>query len=352
MQRLLTYIIFTVSLFSQANLKAQNITGVWEGIMSDERIQINIEQKKNELCGFTYDYVLRSRNDHCKAKFEGFYDPKKESWFISGTDFIENSGNHVLMIIQLWRDEEDGRNVLHGTVKLKSMFSSLFDGSSGETFMVRRVSKVPNKMPADVPLCFPPPPKKQTSTPVPKTNTPAPKPIVPKTIVPKPVAPKPKTTQPPTAKPPATAPVKIDTLKVQPPISKTPVVIKKENSPALRRMAERKQTEQSRLEIDVDRLNLKLYDNGVVDNDTVSVFYNGRLLVSKQRLSEEAIELNVELDEGKTIHEFTLFADNLGSIPPNTALIVVTAGKKRFELRSKASMEENAVLIFEYKKKE
>jgi hypothetical protein len=73
--------------------------------------------------------------------------------------------------------------------------------------------------------------------------------------------------------------------------------------------------------------------------------------VSKQRLSETPIELNIDLDEGKTLHEFTMFAENLGSIPPNTALIVVTAGNKRYELRSKASLEENAVLLFEYKTK-
>ena len=44
-----------------------------------------------------------------------------------------------------------------------------------------------------------------------------------------------------------------------------------------------------------------------------------------------------------------MYAENLGSIPPNTALIVVTAGDKRYELRSKASLEENAVLVIEYK---
>jgi hypothetical protein len=44
-----------------------------------------------------------------------------------------------------------------------------------------------------------------------------------------------------------------------------------------------------------------------------------------------------------------MFAENLGSIPPNTALIVVTAGTKRYELHSSASLEENAVMLFEYK---
>ncbi len=116
-------------------------------------------------------------------------------------------------------------------------------------------------------------------------------------------------------------------------------------------MARRRQNEQSRLEVSVKKINLKLYDNGVVDNDTVSVFYNGKLLVSHQRLSESPIIINLDLEEGVTEHSITLYAENLGGIPPNTALIVVTAGDKRYELRSKASLEENAVLVFDYRPK-
>jgi hypothetical protein len=111
----------------------------------------------------------------------------------------------------------------------------------------------------------------------------------------------------------------------------------------------RKQTTQSKLVINTNQINLKLYDNGVVDNDTISIFYNGRLLVSHQRLSEKAVELNITLDEKTSVHEITLFAENLGGIPPNTALVVITAGDKRYELRSSASLEENAVLVFEYR---
>ena len=58
-----------------------------------------------------------------------------------------------------------------------------------------------------------------------------------------------------------------------------------------------KQSEQSRLEVDVKRINLKVYDNGVVDNDTVSIFYNGKLLLSHQRLSETPIIIDLNLDE-------------------------------------------------------
>ena len=92
---------------------------------------------------------------------------------------------------------------------------------------------------------------------------------------------------------------------------------------------------------------LKLYDNGVVDGDTVSVYYDGKLLIDKQRLSEKPIEVTLELKDND-LHELTMFAENLGGIPPNTALIVVTAGSKRYELRSSADLKKNAVLLFQY----
>jgi hypothetical protein len=58
--------------------------------------------------------------------------------------------------------------------------------------------------------------------------------------------------------------------------------------------------------------------------------------------------IDLELDKDQPLHQITLFANNLGSIPPNTALIVVTAGDKRYELHAKSSLQENAVLVFEY----
>jgi hypothetical protein len=49
------------------------------------------------------------------------------------------------------------------------------------------------------------------------------------------------------------------------------------------------------------------------------------------------------------VNELVLFAENLGSISPNTAVVIVTAGNKRFELYSKADLQQNAVLKFIYK---
>ena len=117
------------------------------------------------------------------------------------------------------------------------------------------------------------------------------------------------------------------------------------------KITDRKNTVFSRIPVSVKNITLNIFDNGTVDGDSISVYYNNKLLVSNRRLSTKPITVNLLLDDKATQHEIVLFANNLGSIPPNTALIVVTAGKQRFELHSSASLTENAVLVFEYKPK-
>jgi hypothetical protein len=44
-----------------------------------------------------------------------------------------------------------------------------------------------------------------------------------------------------------------------------------------------------------------------------------------------------------------LFANNIGTIPPNTALIILIAGKKRYEVHASYDLSTNAKIIFQYK---
>jgi hypothetical protein len=45
-----------------------------------------------------------------------------------------------------------------------------------------------------------------------------------------------------------------------------------------------------------------------------------------------------------------MFADNLGTIPPNTALMIVTDGDKQHEIRLSSSFEKNATIRIRRKK--
>jgi type IV secretory pathway VirB9-like protein len=43
-----------------------------------------------------------------------------------------------------------------------------------------------------------------------------------------------------------------------------------------------------------------------------------------------------------------MYADNLGRIPPNTALMVITAGKKKYEIRLASTEQKTAAVKFIY----
>jgi hypothetical protein len=105
------------------------------------------------------------------------------------------------------------------------------------------------------------------------------------------------------------------------------------------------------IEVDGDTLKVDLYDNGEVDGDSISIFFNKQLLASSLLLSERSIHFDLLLDSTKSVNELSMFADNLGSIPPNTALMMVTAGKNKFELRLTSNLQTNGTIRIKRKKK-
>ncbi|HEY0676778.1 MAG TPA: hypothetical protein VGD17_00780 [Chitinophagaceae bacterium] len=100
-------------------------------------------------------------------------------------------------------------------------------------------------------------------------------------------------------------------------------------------------------QLDTSYIKIDIYDNAEIDNDTVSVFLNNTLLLYKKRLTDKALTLSVSAFPG-TEYELMMYAENLGSIPPNTALMVITSGKKRYELRVASSEQKSAVVKFVY----
>ncbi|MDB5192759.1 MAG: hypothetical protein JWQ96_2322 [Segetibacter sp.] len=103
------------------------------------------------------------------------------------------------------------------------------------------------------------------------------------------------------------------------------------------------------IEVDADSLKVSLYDNGDVDNDTISFFYNRKLISAKQMLSTKALTYTLPLDT--TINEISMFAENLGTIAPNTALAIIYAGEERFELNMTSNFIKNAAIRFRRKPK-
>lgn len=97
-----------------------------------------------------------------------------------------------------------------------------------------------------------------------------------------------------------------------------------------------------------DSVHIEMYDNGEFDNDTISVIYNGKLVAFKQLLqTNKPISFYVKVDRDDKKNEMIFFADNLGLIPPNSALMVITDGEgKRTEVSVTNDMAHNAVIYF------
>jgi hypothetical protein len=98
------------------------------------------------------------------------------------------------------------------------------------------------------------------------------------------------------------------------------------------------------LEVDNDTLRLELFDNGQIDGDSVSVFLNNRLLLDKSMLDITGLKLTIRIDTSLPYDELAMFAHNLGNFPPNSALLVLYDGKKRYEIFLNSTLNSTATI--------
>ncbi|HRN57899.1 MAG TPA: hypothetical protein PLL71_15680, partial [Agriterribacter sp.] len=98
-----------------------------------------------------------------------------------------------------------------------------------------------------------------------------------------------------------------------------------------------------------EEFKVDFYDNGEIDGDTISVFYNNKLLLSRQRLTDKPLSLKLKFDTTREENELVMYADNMGAIPPNTALMVVTVAGKRHEVYITSTEKSSGTIRFRRK---
>jgi hypothetical protein len=136
-------------------------------------------------------------------------------------------------------------------------------------------------------------------------------------------------------------------------VTPTQVAEKKEAQqaePVVTQFAERKPFLLKEIEVVSDSIRLTLYDNGDIDGDTVSVFYNKVPILKHQGLDVQGVNIYLYLDSTIDVHEVSLFAETMGSIPPNTALMIITDGVNRYELFSTSNLSLNGTVRIRRKK--
>jgi len=116
----------------------------------------------------------------------------------------------------------------------------------------------------------------------------------------------------------------------------------------LTRTAESAFKEIPEIKVDTGIIRLDFYDNAQVDGDSITVLVDKKVVLAHQRLSAKPITTFIKIDLDNTFHEVEMVAENLGSIPPNTAILIITAGKKRYLLSLSSTDSKSAMVRFVY----
>ena len=104
------------------------------------------------------------------------------------------------------------------------------------------------------------------------------------------------------------------------------------------------------IEIESDSVRISFYDNGDIDGDSISVFINKTPVLTHQALSEKALNMYLAMNQETSNTEVSMFAENLGKFPPNTALMVISDGAKRHEVFLSSSLTQNSAVVLKRKK--
>ncbi len=92
-----------------------------------------------------------------------------------------------------------------------------------------------------------------------------------------------------------------------------------------------------------DSVMIKIYDNGVIDGDVISLIINGTIIFDKVKLT--ASPLNYALKSiNNSQFQIECYADNLGEIPPNTGLITISSATKSSEILFSSDLKKSAAI--------
>ena len=102
--------------------------------------------------------------------------------------------------------------------------------------------------------------------------------------------------------------------------------------------------------VDTGTIRLDFYDNATIDGDSITVLVDKKVVSTHQLLSAKPITAYVTIDLNNPFHEVEMVAENEGTIPPNTALLIVTAGAKKYQLFLTSTKTKSAMIRILYDK--
>jgi len=119
---------------------------------------------------------------------------------------------------------------------------------------------------------------------------------------------------------------------------------------SLSRVKESAFKEVPEIAVDTGTIRLDFYDNATIDGDSITVLVDKNVITTHQLLSAKPITTYVTIDLNQTFHEIEMVAENEGGIPPNTALLIITAGNKKYQLFLTSTKTKSAMIRILYDK--
>jgi hypothetical protein len=352
-----------VLVFSSFSSGAQNITGIWRGYfftdLNDQyKFEIQIKQNPQKgVSGVSYSYLTTVF--YGKATLTGYFNTSSKTALVQEIKTVElrMSGGSVACIMKLLMNySKSGKEeFLEGTYTSKYEHSDKRYGiTKGEScgngkVYLRKV--VTSDFYVEPFLRNNPGEKKPdiATTKPPTTQKPAPEETKPVVKAPAKTTPQKTNTKPPVNKTVTTKP-KADTVrKVSPPVAKQEPAKSEVLKPTLTIPNVTRSRENDLIQtviVNQRDVTIRIYDNGEIDDDTISIYMDNKLLLSNKRLSTVPITINLKMDVDNSEHVLVMVAENMGRFPPNTSLMIVQDGEKRYQVRITSTEQKNAMVRF------
>lgn len=325
-----------------ASTQAQTITGAWKGKIGSAHTELKLIKKGDSLLGTSYYYT--SRSNYIRYAVKGYFDPNSNSvvWWddamledrltgkifgddkealLSVADF--NCPGERTMRLDGESTKRDNKNKPKGTIALEKITSSGFHdewdfvienyiyGANDPEIIdsVARLHMVTNEV------------SEEKETTLGSTTV---------------------------------KPVQKDNPSIA--VSAPPIVEKKKPTPVPATTAQQKfSTREKKLATVIpvtgDSVELRFYDNAVVDGDSIAVFLNDKMVFEHVRLNNKPYSLTLSVNDLTEDNEMVMVAENLGTIPPNTSLMVCIVDGKRYEARLESTENSSALIRFIKQKK-
>lgn len=95
-------------------------------------------------------------------------------------------------------------------------------------------------------------------------------------------------------------------------------------------------------------VDISFYDNGEIDDDSITVYHNLNPIIERGRLSRQPISYGFDASDNNRLQSFIIVADNLGKIPPNSALMVIYTNHQRYEVFIESDLKNNGEVRIVY----